>query len=134
MEKITSFERNTVRVLRDNLNADIAALGEKYGITLHLGNASFTDTSVVFKLEATIAGGQTIKQQKVGKDLELYASIYLQGVDLTKTYKHPHPDIKTFKLVGWNSRGREYPVIVEGGDGKKYKLSIDQVKRYAQMS
>jgi hypothetical protein len=134
MDKIISFDKPTVRQLRDAMNEELQTLGKKYGVTFRLGSATFYEKSVNFKLEAVVEGEDNTRVTKAKNALEIYAKAYLPGVDLEKTYNHPNPEIKTFTIVGWNTKAREYPVIIQAADGKRYKNSIEAIQRLIRKS
>lgn len=127
MTQITSFDKNVVRSLRVELDAELAALGEKYGLKIRTGNATLTQTSVTYKLELTVEGGMSHREERTSGSLELYANAYLPGVDITKEYKHP--TVGLFKITGWNTRARTQPVMITTHDGKHYKMPVDQILR-----
>lgn len=51
-----TFDRAACRVLREDLDAALAAVAEKHGITLKTGGMRFTDATVTIQVEAALPG------------------------------------------------------------------------------
>jgi hypothetical protein len=57
--------REKIRALRDDIDVALAAVAAKHGLgSLRAGNASFTESTVTFKLEAVEDGGKTREAQR----------------------------------------------------------------------
>ena len=50
--KITSFDRQNLKILRIEMDAALKTIGDKYGIMIRLGNISFLSESFKGKIEA----------------------------------------------------------------------------------
>lgn len=125
---INSFDKSNIKSLREDINAALAEVGKKYGISLQAGNASFTATETTFKLLAMV-GNKTIsdvRAEKTASDLVTYATIYFPDLKLSATYSRGG---RTYKIVGYNTRRRTAPlIIVDTKTDKKYKISIDDMR------
>jgi hypothetical protein len=128
MEKVQQFDRAVARDLNAALNAHLQEFAKKYGLNVAVRGASFSPTSSLVKVEFMTQGSEGRKQERKASALEVYAKLYLPGIDLEKSYSHPR--LGTFKIIGWNTKAREYPVQVEAADGKRYKMAVEHVKPY----
>jgi len=123
--KFTEFNNANLSFLRDDINAELKALGEKYGITLHVGNARFSPTASTFKLEVAIDGEKTLKAARTENMLDLYGDLYIKNFDSKATYSFK--GIGDFQFVGYNTRARKNPFEVKQlSSGKIYVLTTDQ--------
>jgi len=118
---ISSFDKATCRALRADLQKVLDAYAAKQGITLTVGNMSFTPEAVSIKMEAKIVGGKGIREQKIDSALPLQAMY--DGLSL---------DVCSGKqLVGYNSRAYKRPYIyLQINTGKRFKTSRNQAKMY----
>ena len=91
---------------------------------IHVGNASFTDTEVTFKLNVKVKGSKPKDQT----DLEEYLSMTSRwGTDLDKDRVVNYRGMD-LKLVGYKRANRKYPFILEDvKTSKRYKFPTDWV-------
>ena len=120
MTKINCFDKSILRNLRDDMNAALASVADKHGITIAVGNASYTDTTVTYKIDCVVIGDDGVAKDKYRVTLE---NLYPHYVD--KPCKIGGRLRAT--VVGYNSRGHKYPFMVKGLDGKKYKVSESEL-------
>jgi len=115
------MNKATAKALREKLNA----IFEEHGIDgyeIHAGNASFDDTQVTFKVEVREQGAGSVEE----RDLETFANII--GLDTTKIANQQG---KTFTLVGYKTRARKNPWIVQDmSSGTKYVINDMTAKRW----
>ena len=87
---------------------------------VHVGNASFVDTEVTFKLSVKVKGSKP----KEERDLEDYLNFYAE-LDKDRIVKYREMDLK---LVGYKRANRKYPFIVQDVKTlKRYKFPTDWV-------
>ena len=90
----------------------------------HVGNASFTDTEVTFKLSVKVKGAKP----KDEKDLEEYVSMISKwgtNLDKDRVVNYRGMDLK---LVGYKRANRKYPFILQDvATSKRYKFPTDWV-------
>ena len=111
---ISSFDKATCRTLRADLQKVLDTFATKNGITISVGNMSFTREAVAIKMEAKVAGGKGLRDQKLDQDLIRQAMI--DGLSLDP--------INGKQLVGYNSRAYKMPYIwVDIATGKRFKTS-----------
>ena len=91
---------------------------------VHVGNASFTDTEVTFKLSVKVKGSKP----KDEKDLEEYISMISKwgtNLDKDRVVNYRGMDLK---LVGYKRANRKYPFILQDVKTlKRYKFPTDWV-------
>lgn len=124
VKALTAFSSETCDVLRTEVNAAVASIAEKYGITLRVGRITYDTLTTNLKLEATVQGAQQTKEREAWK---LYAKAY--GLDpawLDRMYVASKGQI--VKIDGLIS-GRGTPKVAVTVDGKEgYNTSIENVK------
>ena len=122
------LNRKLVKELRDTLQrhldhtlSDTASwIDDNYDLSI--GNASFNDTEVTFKVNLRLKGAKTQSQ----KDLEDYAEMY--KLDLTKIAKL---DGKDFSLSGYRRKARTKPFLIQDlKNGGEYIITTDTAKKY----
>ena len=112
------LNRKTVKDLRDKLQGMI----ELEGYEILVGNASFNDDEVTFKLNIKVKGAKS----QAEKDLEQWAEIH--NLDLTKTARM---DGKTFILSGYRRKARTKPYLMKDiASGVEYITTQDIAKTY----
>ena len=93
-------------------------------LVAHVGNASFSDTEVTFKLSVKVKGSKP----KDEKDLEEYVSMISKwgtNLDKDRVVNYRGMDLK---LVGYKRANRKYPFILQDVKTlKRYKFPTDWV-------
>lgn len=122
-----TLDKAKVRQLRDQLEDHLKVIEADLGFKVHVGNASYTNNSVTFKVEmASVADDGTV----LNRDADAFrvnAGLFgLKPEDLGKVIRSHG---KTFKITGIATRSRRCPILVEEvGTGKGYKLPAEAVK------
>ena len=113
-----------VKDLRDILNNVLNDNERLEQFDVHVGNASFTDTEVTFKLNVKVKGSKPKDQT----DLEDYLSMTSRwGTDLDKDRVVNYRGMD-LKLVGYKRANRKYPFILQDvATSKRYKFPTDWV-------
>ena len=112
------LDRKTVKDLRDKLQSMVEMEGDEVTV----GNASFNDDEVTFKLNIKVKGAKS----QAEKDLEQWSTIH--NLDLTKTARI---DGKTFMLSGYRRKARTKPYLMKDmASGNEYIATSDTVKMY----
>lgn len=124
--KITSFDRNTVKNLRSDIDSALAILSKKYGIEISAGNASFTASNVTYKVQAAVKASSGITMTKEASDFNTFGSRLLSGFSLGQTIDLQG---KKYVIAGWKTRAQKNPVIVTS-EGKTYRVSTEMIERY----
>ena len=117
------MDRTTAKVLREKLNNLFAEHGIE-GFDIDVGNASYDDVSVTFKVALTESGSGS----KEERDLEKYAGLY--DLDTSKV-----ADLRgnKYSLVGYKRSARTKCWIIQklgvGESNNKYVTDTDTAKR-----
>jgi len=131
--KITQINREVCKQLRVDMNEAIKAKLEEYGLEGEILNGSFDDELVTFKVDIKIAGAMDKRDKKLSDSLTWYAKYIAEelGVDkndiLNKEYRM---GVTRYKLIGYNSKAKTYPLIMQDiKTGKKYKFEEIMIRR-----
>lgn len=127
MSKIEKFDEASMRSFMSNLDEDLKAIKEKYGIDIEITNRKYSnDDWAEFKCKVTVIGGES-------RDLQVLKQKFPQ-VDVNKILTVKIDSIPTqIKLIGYNTRKSKYPIIVEiisGANKGKRKLHTESVVRH----
>ena len=124
--KITSINRESLRLINNEIDKAIQAVGDKYGISIKTGNASFSpDTATTKVIISVISEDGTVKTPEV-KDFDLYKNVFGIKKNLYDTFTFQGD---SYTIVGIKASSRKYPVIGKRADGKEFKFTVDSVNR-----
>ena len=122
-QPVEQFNRDSVKNLRADMQADLAQLAKKWGINIQCGNASFDSTSITIKVQANIIqDGQVLTSE--AKDFNTYAPI--SGLSGYKLGDKVIINGTTYTLSGWNRKAPKYPVQISNC-GKTYRATVNHV-------
>ena len=97
-----SLNKNLLQEYRNKIQAKLDELD--LDVELNIGNCSYGESHATFKLELQVKGGDS----KIMSDLKQINRV--RNYDLDKI----HIDgVHHFKLVGWKSRARSKPFVVQ---------------------
>lgn len=126
-EHLKEFDRQSVKMLRPQLEEALAGFGEAYGVAVNVGKARYTTQNVVFSIEFAVTddGGQAQTQEV--RDFRERAPLHgLSADDLNRTFIR---GLETYSIVGWNRKAIRYPIIAaHNRTGKVYKFTVEVVK------
>ena len=126
---ITKFDKKNLIALRADLDAALAAIGEKHGLKIHTGSCSYDEAAATFKLKCDVADPR-IQQAKAREDFNYSCLFY--GL------KPEHYGVTVSlngmpkKLVGIVRTRAKYPLKFEGTDGKTMLYTVDIVPKILQ--
>ena len=121
-----AFDPKGAVALAKEVEAELAAFGERMGLKINYAGGSLDGSRFVMKLSFDIAG-----VDKAGEDFKAHArAVGLEEDDLGREVK---VGARHFKITGLKTSGKgsqSAPVMVsEVGSGKNYLLRVSQVKR-----
>ena len=126
-----NMNKQTVRELRDQLQVILDKHAPMQSsmladLDIQIGNASFVDTEVTFKLSVKVKGSKP----KEERDLEVYMSMMGCNIDKNRIVNYSaHNNNMDLKLVGYKRANRKYPFILQDVKTlKRYKFPMDWVK------
>jgi hypothetical protein len=123
MTKITNFNPENLKEIRDDFNEAVKQLEEKYGIRLSFDKISYSPDSFGAKINAIIANSAVTEESVNPKwiaDFTRYTEFGYNGLkksDLGRKFKFPNG--KTGKIVGLRPRAR-HPLVVKYDDSTGY--------------
>ena len=128
---MTTIDRSLIRVLREDINKALEAVGQKHGIKLEAGNASFTAATATIKLQAVTIDastgaveGHSATDLKAAQDLATYA--FARGASADWAGKFFYSRGRRFQIIGLLPDRRENCILAGrvGLDGKVEKRFI----------
>ena len=118
--RIVKELRDTLQRCLDHKLSEIASWVDN-GYDVAIGNGSFNDDEVTFKLNVKVKGSKSQSE----KDLELYGNMH--NLDLEKVSEL---DGKTFKLSGFRRKARSKPYLIKQvGTDKEYIITTEVAKK-----
>ena len=131
--KITEINRDVCKQLRVDMNEAIKAKLEEYGLEGEFLNGSFDNELVTFKVDIKIAGAMDKRDKKLSDSLTWYAKYIAEELGVNKDdilNKEYRMGVTRYKLIGYNSKAKAYPIIMQDiKTGKKYKFEEIMIRR-----
>jgi hypothetical protein len=120
--KINTFDKNTCKALRNELNTILTKYGVDTNLVFEVGNMKYLATEVTIKLTARVAGA------KPNAVVVLERNLGYSGLNSTNAAGD--------ELVGYKPANYRYPFIyVCGGTGRRFKCSEESAtKRFGKVS
>lgn len=126
---MTTIDRALMKTMMAEINGALAAVAAKHGVTITSGSARWALSGEEGTIKLEIGGGKLAEGGKSSREAKLEAGL--------EVHKRFHPNINfdaTYKvngflckIMGYNTRARKTPFIVEGS-GKKFRMSEDDLK------
>ena len=113
LKMIKEFNRITLEAVRKQFQNNLKDSIEN--VIIDVGNCSYSATNATFKIEVRIEGADT----KEFSDLKWVIDSGLYDLDLDRY----HPQ---YKLVGYKTKARKRPFIIEDRNEKRYVIDRDQ--------
>ena len=120
---VKQFDIQFLKNFRTEFKDAVKELEEKHGIVINLGNISYSGSDFTGKLEVRLDSVDP-NQKYIDTFKRCYKLYGLEEDMLNKSFR---TNGKTLKFVGLDRKKRNYPCICEG-NGKSYKLSVEQLK------
>jgi len=118
--KIEKFNKVNLKEIRAKALAALSDVEKEYGVSAEIGNCSYQDHEVTFKLKISLLDESGTKKQDF-KEFVLWASSYgLDVEDFGKTFIHRGLQVE---IVGLNRRRWRYPIKAVGVDGISWFFS-----------
>jgi hypothetical protein len=121
------FNRDSLKVLREDLENALKQVAEKHGIQATVGSASFTANNIVWKIELAVKDESGNAIDRHAEAFKVLATSYgLKPEDLGREFVVS--GVK-YQLKGINTRSRKFPVVADCiTDGKSYAFPVVAVK------
>ena len=119
---VTAFDRNIATDIRMDINAAIQAVGQKYGITLRAGGASYDAVSLTVKVTGVVAAttsGQRPEAAEFLKNCNSWTGLKAEWLGQTFDQRG-----RTYTITGMKLRSRaKNCIIAMRDDGKEFGVS-----------
>lgn len=124
------MERATVKEIRTVLNRLLEDSDElkSMGLSVRVGNAKFTSTSVDFKVEIAEVSSDGTAMTKEAEAFESLKGVMFPGIDVSVGDSFV-VDGRSYKIRGMRIRSHKYPIIADRYDGKGYKFPKEIIIR-----
>ena len=143
--KITQINRDVCKQLRVDMNEAIRSKLEEYGLEGEFLNGSFDSELVTFKVDIKIAGAMDKRDKQLSSSLSWYVKYLAEDleVDEREIINREYSEcsgtrfgtVHRYKLVGYNSKAKRYPLIMENiKDGKRYKFPESFIRKRSFIS
>jgi hypothetical protein len=122
MTKITEFTKSNVGMLRNEIENAMADIAEKYGLSISIGNMSYSASKISAKgFGARILSAASFQDIVISKRLGFKESAY------GSTFVH---DGETFTITGLKPKNKRQ-IVAEGNRGNNYVFPVSMVFRAA---
>jgi hypothetical protein len=129
---ITAINRAAIDILRRDIDAAVAEVGKKHGLSIKAGNGKYSNgaTGSVTVEIATINADGSIESREA-QDFRMMAHLYgFQPDDLGRSFTMPLTG-ETYTITGLKGRAGKRPIIATDRFGKAYVFP-EAVARYVQ--
>ena len=123
---MTALTKTQVSQLRADITKALAAVTAKHGVDFSIGTIRFDADKMSGKLTGVVrgAGGTSVTAPVDLKALALAkVGKRILGASFDDAAKYHSLSLGTVKVVGYNSRAKAYPFIVQTTGGKRYKVT-----------
>ena len=139
MEKVTKFNRENLREMRNLIDAKFAEIEKETGVKLSIGNITFDGTSFTSKVSAKIYSVVTsnmsdreLKKLEGKMNLKKFGRIH--GLSESDYGKVIVVDGDKMTIIGCTARRGKYTVIVENSKGKVYRVTNTTALRQLELT
>lgn len=108
---MNTFDKKTLKVLREEIDQALDQVAQQHNIKIATGNCSYLEDSCTFKLECSLPNALKKTERDLETELE-YREQSSIALTLDRT-KIAYNDGNHFKLVGYKTRARKNPFIIE---------------------
>ena len=121
------FDTKNFNQFRADFSEAVKGLEEKYGVVISMGNnITYDKRAGIFTSKLEVVNGSSkeeVEKAKFESDVECFSSLYEVGkADYRKAFTLKG---KTYYLIGFKTRARKTPCIIEDDNGKKYSCSFE---------
>ena len=125
-----AISKDLLKALRVDIDAALAEVGKKHGVSLTQGNTRYSVSTFTTKIEGIVlnsssTGTTSTEQAKYTSEAPIC------GID-PASYGKSFIDRGTkFKIVGINRKAKKYPIIAQNDNGTRYKFGPEVVAEAA---
>jgi len=125
---IKGMNLTVAKKIRKEIDSFIPSIQKKTGLNVDLGNASYSDDEITFKLTLRLANALPKEEKSLISHNE-YRKVYsfLMELDLNKTYDSGNG--KSYRLTGYKPRASKKPFIITDQNNNQFIISEEQAER-----
>lgn len=128
MFKAVEFTKANLQDLRKDLDAVLSKYSKESEVHFNVGNISFNSAEATIKLTATLADANGVVRSADADVFDMFAK--LDSISLKLNERGVSKTLGNVRFVGYKSRNRKYPYIVEQiNTGSRYKMDAHQARR-----
>lgn len=124
---MTVISTQLLKVLRPEIEAALAEIGIKHGVSLRCANAKYSSLDFTFQLKGEVidaGGGKSKAEAEWEKDSRIFG---LESISFGDTFSS---NGKQFSITGLDFNKRKYPILAKDASGGGYKFSVEAIKRH----
>jgi hypothetical protein len=122
------FDRPQVKLVREVIQKELDKLAQNMKMTIRVGNASFTPTTITFKVAVAAIGEDGKVHSPEAENFKKFAVMYgLQPTDLGRQFRSWHGN-ELYTITGLSPRRSKYPIHASRSDGRRFKFGAGEVK------
>lgn len=122
---ITIFDRSSCRLLREEIDAALIPVADKFGISFKGGPIRFSSDNMTIKIEAATKDSDGQVNSKEKTNFDLYGKSYgFEPEDFGAAFKLRG---ESYEIIGLTPRSRKFPVLGKRTDGKVFKFNSTDV-------
>jgi hypothetical protein len=120
------IDRQTVRSVREDLDHALREIGERHGLNLRTGSATFTAVKFTMKIEASVVDTDGVD---LAAQREFKVNAFRYGLpDDAFGKEFTGWDGIRYRVVGLKPRRRKFPIsAVRVSDGRAFKFPVSTV-------
>jgi hypothetical protein len=124
--KTEKFDKQNLSALRQEINAALKSVAEKYGINVNCGNARFMASTATFKLELATIGENGAATSPHAESFKAIGKLYgFESSDLGRSFLSNGSE---FVITGLNTKCARFPVCASRvPDGRGFKFPTDAI-------
>lgn len=128
MEKITSFNKENLKMLRPEIQAVLDMIKDEYGVSFELGTIRFDETSFKMQVTASILaeGATSAKEARMAtyeKSFVDFAKVY--GFEKTDLHREFTSKGHVYMIMGLNFNKKKYGLVTRRDDGQIVNFQSD---------
>lgn len=119
MTKITQITNSNIDPIQADIKAALAAVEEKYGITVGFGRISYDNSNYTTKMSVSVGDAD----QAAKAEFERYCFKFNIKAEAFGTTFRAHGE--EFTVCGIKPKAKKMPIIATNAAGKRYKFAAD---------
>lgn len=124
-----SLDLRVAKQIRKELESYIPAMKEETGLNVDLGNATYTESEITFKITLRLVNAPSKDMEELIRENNSRNNYdFLINFDLEKNHFDTRND-RVYQLTGFKPRARKKPYIITDQHNNQYVISEEQAER-----